>query len=396
MTLGRDRVARSGKWTNGPIPFGYDLDIDGYLIPSARIVEGVELSEAEIARSVIERIANGSSTVVEARRLNTLAVPTHRRYAGGAEVTVGNTWLPSRINQMVKNSVYAGTHRFKSKSGLIERAIPPLVDQSLWEQAQSQLTRNRALATRNAKRAYLLRGLIRCAGCGARFVGTPNANGKGWLAYYYRCGSQLGAVHPDAAARCRAKTLPAEWLEELIWRDCRTFMLNPGEALAEAQSQLCDRLAQVTELDGERRALQQQLAAKEVERDRVMTLYRRGRATLSDAEAQLDAIQHEASELRAALDVMRTQEDLAHAFEAHYASAATPLNRLAGRLEEIETTGDWATKRQVIELLVSEVAVTTRGTGRAKEAEIEVTYAFSGHHAVDTTMSSREHSRDRD
>ena len=26
MTLGRDRVARVGRWTGGPIPFGYDLD----------------------------------------------------------------------------------------------------------------------------------------------------------------------------------------------------------------------------------------------------------------------------------------------------------------------------------------------------------------------------------
>jgi len=36
MTLGRDRVARTGRWTGGPIPFGYDLDQDGCLIPSPR------------------------------------------------------------------------------------------------------------------------------------------------------------------------------------------------------------------------------------------------------------------------------------------------------------------------------------------------------------------------
>jgi site-specific DNA recombinase len=29
MSMGRDRVARAGKWTNGPIPFGYDLDAEG-------------------------------------------------------------------------------------------------------------------------------------------------------------------------------------------------------------------------------------------------------------------------------------------------------------------------------------------------------------------------------
>jgi site-specific DNA recombinase len=205
MTLGRDRVARNGKWTNGPIPFGYDLDVQGFLIPSARVVEGLNLNEAEIAQSVIQRIADGSSTVVEARRLNSLAVPTHRRYAGGAQVTVGDTWLPSRINQMVKNPVYAGTHILKSKTGPIERSVRPLVDRLIWDQAQAQLLRNRALSTRNAKRAYLLRGLIRCAGCGVGYVGTPSYGASGWSSHYYRCGSQLGAVHPEVHARCRGR-----------------------------------------------------------------------------------------------------------------------------------------------------------------------------------------------
>jgi site-specific DNA recombinase len=360
------------------------------------VVEGFELSEAEIARSVIQRIADGSSTVIEARRLNTLGVPTHRRYAGGALVTVGDTWLPSRINQMIKNPVYAGTHILKSKTGPIERSVPPLVDRLIWDQAQAQLTRNRALATRNAKHSYLLRGIIRCTACGVGYVGTPSYGASGWSSHYYRCGSQLGAVHPDVHARCKGKALPAQWLEDLVWRDCRAFILNPGDALAEAQAQLRDRLSQVASLEGERRLLQHQIAAKEGERERVMTLYRRGRASLADTEMQLDAIQREVSELQTTRDALRTQEELAHAFEAHFANAATLLAQLAGRLEEIEAADDLATKRQVIELLVSEIKVTTQGTGRAKEADIVITYSFSGHQAVDTTMSTHGRSRDRD
>ncbi len=396
MSLGRDRVARTGKWTNGPIPFGYDLDVEGCLVPSARIVDGIGISEADVARSVIKRIAEGSSTVAEARRLNALGVPTQRRYGGGAEVTVGDTWKPSRINQMIKNRVYAGTHVFNSRGGPIERVVPALVAQATWDQAQTQLTRNRALSRRNANRAYLLRGLVRCATCGARYVGTPSYGKSGWSTHYYRCGSQLGAVRPDPTTRCRAKVLPAAWLEDLVWRDCRAFILDPGAALSEAQVQLRDRLSHVAALEDERQRLQHQLAAKEAERDRVMTLYRRGRATLADAEAQLDAIQLEAGELRAALDAMRTQEELAQAFEAHYADAAVLLGQLTDRLEEIEATDDWATKRQVVELLVSEITVTSRGVGRAKEANLAVTYAFSSRQAVDVSTSRSACNPDRD
>ena len=40
LTMGRDRVAKAGKWTGGPVPFGYDLDAAGCLIASERVVEG--------------------------------------------------------------------------------------------------------------------------------------------------------------------------------------------------------------------------------------------------------------------------------------------------------------------------------------------------------------------
>jgi site-specific DNA recombinase len=215
MTMGRGRVARDGRWTNGPIPFGYDLDGNGCLIPSSRVVPGVERTEAEIAREVFERVAAGSSTVAEARRLNTLGAPTHRRYGGGAVVTVGEMWQPSRINAMLKNSVYRGEHTFKSKRGPITREVPPLVTPELWMRVQEQLVSNCVLSTRNARHQYLLRGLIRCSDCGRNYAGT-SVHGRGRVGYYYRCNSQLGALSPHPEARCPAKRLPSAWLEDEV------------------------------------------------------------------------------------------------------------------------------------------------------------------------------------
>lgn len=153
---GRDRAVRAAKWTGGSIPFGYDPD--GRLMPSNRHVGGAGLTESQIAASVFEKLAGGSSTVVECRRLNALGGSTARRYSSKGEVTVGDDWLPSRINSMIKNLVYRGSHVYKSKSGPIERPVPPLVDAETWHRANAQLKKNRALSTRNAKRAYLLLG----------------------------------------------------------------------------------------------------------------------------------------------------------------------------------------------------------------------------------------------
>ena len=76
MVGGRDKAARDGKWVAGPIPFGYSLDANNYLIPSDRVVEGTGLTKRELASSVFRNVAAGSSTVAECRRLNALKVPT--------------------------------------------------------------------------------------------------------------------------------------------------------------------------------------------------------------------------------------------------------------------------------------------------------------------------------
>src|SRR5215217_8713740 len=91
MTGGRDRVARAGKYTGGPIPFGYDLDADGRLAPSGRLVEALGITEVELVRDLFERIAGGSSLVQEAARFQAHGIPAVRRY-GSKVVTAGEQW----------------------------------------------------------------------------------------------------------------------------------------------------------------------------------------------------------------------------------------------------------------------------------------------------------------
>src|SRR2546428_9387661 len=134
MGDGIRRAAETGKWIGGPVPFGYDLDANGALTPSVRVVAG--MTEAELARSVFERISAGLSTIKEARRLNELEVFPGRRYSHKTITMRRKNWLPSRINAMVRNSVYKGIHVFDHSIGPIERQVSALVSPSLWQAAQ--------------------------------------------------------------------------------------------------------------------------------------------------------------------------------------------------------------------------------------------------------------------
>jgi hypothetical protein len=116
----------------------------------------------------------------------------------------------------------------------------------------------------------------------------------------------------------------------------------------------------------------------------VLTLYRRNRIPLDDAERELDAINREASELRQLLDGLTTQEALATTFEQHVTEASALLLRLQDRLDAIEATDDWAQKREIVQRLVHEIRVTTEGTGPHKQARVRLRYAFGDPRAVDT------------
>ncbi|HEX9270542.1 MAG TPA: recombinase family protein [Candidatus Limnocylindria bacterium] len=228
MQSGVLRAARVGKWIGGPVPFGYDLDAHGLLTPSSRLVAGA--TEADLARSIFERLAAGSSTVLESRRMNDMGVPPGRRYARAVVVMSRPLWLPSRVRAMVRNTLYVGQHQFHNSAGSVQRAVVPLVSPQLWQAAQDRLTQNNCRRSGKQHFDYLLNRLIRCATCGRGYCGAV-ANSKGARTPYYRCMGRSPSVEPHSGARCRARTLPAKKLEILVWNDCMNMDPGSGGAL---------------------------------------------------------------------------------------------------------------------------------------------------------------------
>jgi site-specific DNA recombinase len=303
-------------------------------------------------------------------------------------VDVQAAWQPGRLSKLLKNTVYAGVHNLKSQRGSIARAVPALVDKTTWDAVQDQLRRNQCLPKNTVHRLYLLRSLIKCGVCDTRFIGTPHARHRKAgtrMEYYYRCGTHSISHLPTGHTRCPAKSLKAEWIEDLVWQDCRTFILHPEEALTEVQRQLDGRIRQSEQAMEEHQRLQHALGEKALERDRIMTLFRRGRIAFEEAEKQLDAIESEAITLRTTLSAIQAQRDLADAFAAHYHEATALLSRLREQLESVERTNDMEAKRRVVELLVAGIRVDTAGTASDKHTTVEITYTFTPRRVVDST-----------
>jgi hypothetical protein len=172
-----------------------------------------------------------------------------------------------------------------------------------------------------------LRGLVRCANCGHGYIGTTTAStraGELVRSRRYRCNSQVSC---RARHSCDAKILPADWLEDAVWQEYRRFILNPGEALDEARHKLRERMTASAGFEGRRRTLLGQLAEKETERERVLSLFRRGTISDVEAERELDAIGREAASVREMIESLRAQTALVEAQEAFLTDSAALLSR---------------------------------------------------------------------
>lgn len=397
MSLGRDRVAGQGKYTGGPIPFGYDLDDERRLVPSARIVEQFGITEAELVRDIFSRIADGGSTMAaECRRLNSAGVPRVIRYGGKRARTIDRaSWSHTALTTIVHNPLYRGDDAVASRYGDVARPTEALVDGDVYERAQTATLAARRLSSRPEDRTYHLRGLVRCGRCGQAYVGGTRGSNRDIR--LYRCRGQVGAVTEATAAhgRCQAAVVDATRLEAAVWGEVRAFVEHPDEYIAEAQRQLRERLADASQNDAQRQALARDLAGKEQERERVLSMFRRGRITSAEAERELDAVRAEAAELREMVDALRMRAELAAASEAYLADVGAALVRMRGKVEEIERTDNWQQRRELIELLAPKIVVETEFLGLAKvrqrkRASVRVTLAHHDQNASVPVTKSRD------
>ena len=109
--------------------------------------------------------------------------------------------------------------------------MPPLVSQEPFALGHAKRSLHQPCATRHHKaHDYVLRALVSCgrcrAACWAR-MGHP-ADG------YDICRGKMHPIHSGRDERCPSRFIPAQPLDELVWRDLCEILTHP-EAIAQAR-----------------------------------------------------------------------------------------------------------------------------------------------------------------
>lgn len=376
--MGTNRRAAQGKWLGGIVPFGYRLN-QGFLEVNDDKLPGLDLSEADVVRLCYRLVVDSKWSAVQiADHLNALGVPTSYvkdGLAGRRRRRVSGLWTPSRIYAMLVEPIYRGVHYYgrhaKKPREIIERQMPAIVSPEVWEAARRQLSTNRImLSCQNAKRDYLLRGLIKCAICGLTYVGGA---GLGRHPSYYRCTGQT-RYRGRLDGRCPSRRVQADQIEQVVWSDICRFIADPGEVLEQMQRQLSSQVKdkRAIEVDAER--LDKAVAKKAREREVIVRLLREEKISYQEAETHLQEIARETETLN------RQRGELFVQMQSTIEQETALLNAqmLLEGLQHTVVDPDFATKRRLVETLVEGITVETESRGRHGHVKVNIRYRFDG------------------
>jgi site-specific DNA recombinase len=359
MRAGKLRAAKEGRWSGGKVPYGLRLDAvraPGRAKPIKRLVP--DEAAAEVILEIFTLYARGATQARIAAELNARGVPH----------PTGDLWEQSTLSYILRNPVYKGEgswrRRYEAKNpkGTKSRynsdpervvpyedyKVPAVVTEELWAQCAHLRAENMRLASRNSRRVYLLRGIIRCGLCDRSMTGV-SYQGK---YTYYRCTSRADRAAPN----CALRDVRAEELERKVWEGIERFAASPGKVLSKIRAAMAAG-------PGVRRDtpdLEKMLAAKRREEERVITWARQGRIT----EAQLDA---QLAQLRGELASLEGERARAECSQAQVKAAREQLRDAEGFLEELTRRLCELTREEmaaIVRRAVPRVTVSPRSDGR--------------------------------
>ena len=294
MKRGKHQAMSEGRYAGGYLAYGYTYD---YQTKELQI----EPTQVEAIRLIFRLcVQENMSTRQIAEELNTRSIPTHVELTGHTYLKQNpriKGWYSGSVRGILTNPIYKGMNRYnyryysggmKPSSEWKYGTCPAIVSEDMWELAQVRLKERMIGSSKNKKYHYLLSNLLYCRECESKMQGiTYKYKGKPSYAYY-QCN---GRVFKLLGLDCKMSAVKKKLIEELVWEKIKDIVTNP-------------QLIQVSLTDFEASGVEKDLAdigdravKKEMERERLVSAYRKGIIEMEDLEQEMAAINFEISAL---------------------------------------------------------------------------------------------------
>ncbi|SDY14347.1 recombinase family protein [Eubacterium barkeri] len=234
------------KHTGGRTPYGFSLNGDKQLI--------INPEEAEVVRVIYEMYTRGDGYKAICTRLDEMRARTRN----------GRNFSAGTVREILTNEKYSGVYVFnrsapkangkrnnhasKSPDEIIRipGGCPAIVSEETFRTVKTRMSKNLRTGGRyNAKRMYILSGVIHCGACGGGMSGSSIRGGRSKKLYhYYICNSK------KYNKSCKAKSINADTAEDLVLRllldkaMAPTAIHSAAEAVLETMGSIFDNQSQ--------------------------------------------------------------------------------------------------------------------------------------------------------
>ncbi|PYR97802.1 MAG: hypothetical protein DMG16_23350 [Acidobacteria bacterium] len=313
--------ARCGEIVSPDVPFGYVKIPRRDGVPThAEIQE----TEAVIVRRIFDTYVKEDMTVRQiAKQLTLNRIPTP---------TNAGQWSWYAIDRILHEEAYIGTYyynrkqcipiegaygkkrqRFKCTLGPKEEwipiSVPPIVDLATFHAAAGRARENEAFSPRNLQEGgYLLRKLVRCGRCGcscSALTSKQTYGGKVHCSHYYSClRTTSGFLKQE---RCSQRRIRADVLDELVWEEVSTRLLDPALVL-DAYQDHNTRRSVSSEQDGatdQDDRLKEQIKLSNKELSRLLDAYQCGALELAELQKRRQLVNSKIEMLNREQELLR-------------------------------------------------------------------------------------------
>ena len=199
----RDKIhaaRKKGKWTGGPVPYGYDV-ISGKLV--------VNKLEAFVVREIYDGYLRHRSPIRVIEDLRAKGRRPKRYMTKAGTVGGAGAWSVTTVLRILKNPLYIGKVGIAGET--YDGEHDAIVDVEKFEQVRAALGGKAPVTTKSVRRGYILRGVLRCGVCGSAM--TPASAHKGGREYrYYRCTKR----DREGRGACPTRPLSAQAVEKFV------------------------------------------------------------------------------------------------------------------------------------------------------------------------------------
>jgi site-specific DNA recombinase len=365
VIAGMERKAARGEWLGGHAPYGYRLNRDTALLEPNE-------AEAPVARLIFDLYTR--------KHLGARGVASYLSRHGHRS-RPGHLWSHVGVLGVLRNPAYVGKIAFRD----VEYEAPhaPLIEPEVFAQAQ-RLLRKRgddASTRRSNTTDFLLSGLVVCAACGRRYIGTA-AHGRSARYRYYTCFSR----NRHGSQGCRSDVLRADKLDDAVLESLLATYADTGLVKAAIDASRLKAAQRTPSQPSELRRVEAEIAHAEAAVQRYYSAFESGGLPETRFLSRVQALETRLTELRAQLDDLRESART----EALVAPTAEVIRHVKETLRDAMLNGTPGQRKALLKELVVEVRVESRDsifpTFRLPTAPVRVTETMVGHGGLEPNV----------